>query len=51
MIVNFGQRHHYVLGIGLDISNSWNNFAPFLKLPGPYHIIHSFALIICLLYE
>lgn len=51
MIVNFGQRHHYVLGVELDTGNSWNNFAPFLKMPGPYYNIHSFALVICLSYN
>lgn len=51
MIVNFGQRHHYVLDVGLDTGNSWNIFAPFLKMPGPYYNIHSFALVICLSYD
>ena len=31
MIVNYGQRRHYVLGREPDPVNSWNNFAPVYK--------------------
>ena len=35
MIVNFGQRTHYVLGLAPDTGNSWNNYKPFIKCKGP----------------